>query len=259
MPRTAPLGMMAQLATWLDDTYVRGRPPLMRLGVERYSRRLREQTGLSSFRIEVSRQGRIPATECRSITTVPAPAEVARCLGLPAGIAVVRREIWYAADDEPVQLAYTFIPLEVAGDSVLATATTLGAGALYGRLDELGHTLSHMRDQVTTRLPTADEAAALRAPAGVPVLDVLHTSLSSVDSDRVQLKGMHRSVVLTTQYDRHSGNEAHVHLWSYDGVYAYMQVEFPGSMHEGIELTLEQGDEFGTVLLNLSRLAGLIK
>ncbi|MEV0569394.1 hypothetical protein [Dactylosporangium sp. NPDC050588] len=78
----------------------------------------------------------------------------------------------------------------------------------------------------------------------------------SVGSDRVQLKGMHRSVVLTTQYDRHSGNEARVHLWSYDGIYVYMQLEFPGSLHDGLELTLEQGEEFGTALLDLSKLGG---
>ena len=176
LARTAPAGVMAQLATWLYDTYVRGRPPLMRLGAERYSRQLRDETGPSPFRIEVSRQGRTPTTECRSITHVPAPADVARRLGLPTGTTVIRREIWYAADDEPVQLAHTYIPLDVAGNSVLATTGTLGSGALYGRLDELGYHLVRIQEQVTTRLPTVDEAVALKTPAGVPILDVLHTS-----------------------------------------------------------------------------------
>lgn len=201
LARTAPASVMAQLASWLYDTYVRGRPPLMRLGIERYSRRLRDETGLSPFRIEVSRQGRTPTTECRSIAHVPAPADVARCLGLPAGTTVVRREIWYAADDEPVQLAHTFIPLDVAGDSVLAKAATLGAGALYGRLEELGHHLAHVHEQVTTRLPTAEEATALKAPAGVPVLDVLHTSLSSDGRPFEVTRFVIRADVATLDYE----------------------------------------------------------
>ncbi|MEV0133470.1 UTRA domain-containing protein [Dactylosporangium sp. NPDC050688] len=201
LTRTAPAGLMAQLATWLYDTDVRGRPPLMRLGAERYSRRLREETGLSPFRIEVSRQGRTPTTECRSITTVPAPAEVARRLGLPTGTPVVRREIWYAADDEPVQLAHTFIPLDIASNSILATATTLGAGALYGRLDELGHHLAHLHEQVTTRLPTTEEATALKAPAGVPVLDVLHTSSNSDGRPFEVTRFVIRADVATLDYE----------------------------------------------------------
>lgn len=73
----------------------------------------------------------------------------------------------------------------------------------------------------------------------------------SVGSDRVALKGVHRSVALTTQYDRHSGNEARVHLWSYDETNVYVQLEFPGSMEVGIELTPEQGQELGKSLLRL--------
>src|SRR3954471_2912552 len=45
--------------------FVRARRPLMRLGSNRYSRTLRTETGLSPFRIEVSKQGRVPRTECR--------------------------------------------------------------------------------------------------------------------------------------------------------------------------------------------------
>jgi GntR family transcriptional regulator len=132
--RTAPAAVMAQLATWLYDTYVRGRPALVRLGVQRYSRRLREDTGLSPFRIEVSRQGRTPSTRCDAVTRVHAPAVVARRLGLAPDAEVVRRENWYAADDEPLQLAVTYIPLDIAGANVLATMGPLGPGALYGVL-----------------------------------------------------------------------------------------------------------------------------
>src|SRR5690242_15959960 len=48
--------------------FVRARQPLMRMGANRYSRRLREETGLSPFRIEVMKQGRTPRAETRSVT-----------------------------------------------------------------------------------------------------------------------------------------------------------------------------------------------
>ncbi|HEX8346733.1 MAG TPA: GntR family transcriptional regulator, partial [Actinoplanes sp.] len=106
--------------------FVRPRMPLMRLGANRYSRRLRGETGLSPFRIEVTKQGRTPRTECRSVTKEPPPADVADRLGIDPTTPVVRRENWYFADDEPVQVGVTYIPVDVAGDSLLASAKTLG-------------------------------------------------------------------------------------------------------------------------------------
>ncbi|WJK43918.1 GntR family transcriptional regulator [Solwaraspora sp. WMMA2056] len=57
--------------------YVRPNRPLMRLGANRYSRQLRNETGLSPFRIEVTKQGRVPRTECRSVTRDQPPPDVA--------------------------------------------------------------------------------------------------------------------------------------------------------------------------------------
>ncbi|WP_433215640.1 GntR family transcriptional regulator [Dactylosporangium sp. CS-047395] len=174
-------GTMAQLAAWLYDTYVRSRPPLLRLGAERYSRQLREQTGLSPFRIEATRQGRTPTTECRSVTVEPAPPDIAACLRLPAGAPVIRRENWYAADGEPVQLATTYIPTRIAGETPLSTSAPLGHGGLYGQLAEIGHQLARFRERVITCMPTPAEAKALRLPPGVPLLVVLHTSIDNAD------------------------------------------------------------------------------
>jgi GntR family transcriptional regulator len=149
----------------------------MRLGARRYSRRLRTETGVSPFRIEATQQGRTPRTECRSVTHQPAPTDVARRLGthVDAG-EVVQRENWYYADDEPMQSAVTYIPQRVAGISLLGTEKILGQGGIYARLEELGYPIARIREEVTARLPTPREAAALHMPPGVPVLEVLHTS-----------------------------------------------------------------------------------
>ena len=166
----------AQLASWLYDAFVRTRPLLTRWGASRYSRRARQETGTSPFRLEVSRQGRTPHTECRSVSRQPAPPEVANRLMIAAGETVVRRENMYYADGEPVQTGVTYIPASIAGTTTTVTTKALGRGSLYSRFADLGHQVTRVREQIITRLPTPDEAATLKIPAGVPVIDILHTS-----------------------------------------------------------------------------------
>ncbi|MFB9543616.1 GntR family transcriptional regulator [Micromonospora sagamiensis] len=157
--------------------FVRTRRPLMRLGRNRYSRQARAETGLSPFRIEVERQGRTPHVECRSVTTVPSPAEVAQRLDLDEEQPVVRRENWYFADDEPVQIGVTYIPAALVADSPLGREKKLGPGSIYQRFEDLGHPITRIREEVSARMPTPEEAAGLDMPPGVPVLDVLHTGV----------------------------------------------------------------------------------
>jgi GntR family transcriptional regulator len=157
--------------------FVRAQQPLMRLGANRYSRRLREETGLSPFRIEVMKQGRTPRAETRSVTRKPAPSDVADRLGLRPAAEVIWRENWYFADDEPVQYGITYIPLEIAGDSPLATEKSLGKGSIYGRFEELGWPVARIREEISARMPGPDEAKSLAIPPGVPVIEVLHTSM----------------------------------------------------------------------------------
>ena len=156
--------------------FVRPRQPLMRLGANRYSKQLRDETGLSPFRIEVTKQGRTPKTECRSVTTEAPPADVADRLDLdPAAASVIRRENWYFADDDAVQIGITYIPVEVAGDSPLASAKKLGKGSIYARFEELGYPITRIREEISARMPTPEEMTGLGMPPGVPVIEVLHT------------------------------------------------------------------------------------
>jgi len=158
--------------------FVRQSRPLLRLGANRYSHALRESTGLSPYRAEVTKQGRVPRVDCTSITRVHPPENVAARLGMSAETkSVVRRENWYYADDEPVQLGITYIPWEIAKGSVLAKSADMGKGSLYARFEELGHSLARIREEVSARMPTPEETHGLRIPDGVPVLDVLHTGI----------------------------------------------------------------------------------
>ncbi|WP_025273404.1 GntR family transcriptional regulator [Haloglycomyces albus] len=156
---------------------VRTKQRLFRLGSERYSNKLREQTGLSPFRAEVEKQGKTPSTKCTSITKEAPPSEIAERLRISTEEPVVRRENWYFADDVPVQVGVTFIPVQVAEDSPLEDSTNLGKGSLYGRFEDKGYVITWIREEISSRMPTADETKRLEVPAGVPIIEVVHTGL----------------------------------------------------------------------------------
>lgn len=163
--------------------FVRNKPRLMRLGESRYSKRLRDETGTSPFHAEVQAQGREPSAMCTSVERVTPSEEIAGRLGIEVRErAVVRRENWYYADDEPMQLGVTYIPWSIAKDSPLSmTGDRLGKGDLYARFEEKGHLITYTREEVTARMPTPNEVDGLQIPDGVPVLEVLHTG---IDEDR---------------------------------------------------------------------------
>ncbi|MFC9090320.1 GntR family transcriptional regulator [Nocardiopsis dassonvillei] len=162
--------------------FVRRKRKLLRFGGERYSKRLREQTGLSPYRAELAKQGLTPRVDCTSIERVVPPGRVAERLEVdPEQPSVVRRENWYYASDDQaeyaVQVGVTYIPWEIADGSVLATSAQMGKGSLYARFEELGHPMARSREEITARMPTPEEVQGLRLPDGVPVLDVLHTGI----------------------------------------------------------------------------------
>lgn len=158
--------------------FVRTKPRLMRFGQWRYSRRLSEETGLSPFHAEVAAQDRVPNAFLKEIGRVVPPPEIAERLNVsPSEASVVRRENWYFADDEPMQVGITYVPWSIAAGTELGEGDNLGKGDLYARFAELGHEITYTREEVTARMPTLDEVSGLRLPEGVPVLVVLHTGL----------------------------------------------------------------------------------
>lgn len=157
--------------------FVRVKPKLMRFGSSRYSQKLRERTGLSPYRAEVEAQGRVPSVTCASIEQVPAPDFVIERLGLPNGASVVRRENHYFADDEAVQIGITYIPIPIAQGTPLLDSVNLGPGSLYARFSEKGHDVVTVREEISARMPSPAEVAQLGLPGGVPLLDVIHTSI----------------------------------------------------------------------------------
>lgn len=158
--------------------FVRAKTPLIRMGASRYSPRLRAATGLSPFRAEAERQGKQARVDVPSLSEIAAPADVAERLHLEPGALVIERVNHYFTDGEPVQTGVTYIPVTIAAGSVLATDANTGRGSIYERFAELGHHITSVREEITARMPTHTETATLTVPAGVPVIELLHTGLN---------------------------------------------------------------------------------
>jgi len=157
--------------------FIRGKQRLLRRDIERYSRRIYHETGLTPFRLEMARQGKIPRVEVTSIEQVTPPFDVAeRLKASPEEPSVLRRCNTYYADDEPLQVVTTYLHWADAEGTPLLQPET-GPGGIYGRLEERGRTMTSGQEEIIARMASHDEAQTLDLPPGVPVLDVLHTSL----------------------------------------------------------------------------------
>lgn len=158
-------------------SFVRPRTPLIRLGNDRYSPRHRE-TGLSPFLLECAKQGKTGRFEVLSISRVQPPPDVAEHLNISGeGESALRRENVFYADADPVHRVTTYIPWPIAEGTGLLQEEVPHQFGIHGILEEQGHVMTRIREEVSTRMPQPDEIRALQLRPGVPVLDVWHTSI----------------------------------------------------------------------------------
>ena len=160
--------------------FVRTRPALIRLGNDRYSPRYRD-TGLSPYLLECARAGKAGRFEVLSVERCTPPADVAARLNIADDEeSVLCRENVFWADSDPMQRVTTWIPWLIAEGTGLLQDVVPHPYGIHGVLEDQGHTMARIQEDVSARMPTSHERERLDLPPGVPVLDVLHTS---VDQD----------------------------------------------------------------------------
>jgi GntR family transcriptional regulator len=155
-------------------SFVQDRPPVRRLAHDRFARRHRKR-GRAAYLAELEAEGRVPQVEVLEIGRATASDDVAVWLQLAIGAEVLMRRRRYLADGEPMELATSYVPWELADGTPIAQPDT-GPGGIYARLEEQGHPLKRFSEEVTARMPTADEVRALRLPPGVPVFRLLRVA-----------------------------------------------------------------------------------
>lgn len=162
-------------------TIVREIPVIRRDGTSRYAREARERAGgRGAFDSEIRALGLEPRSDTEVEIVMP-PADVAAQLGLPEGQpnAIVRRRHMFAGQT-PVQIAPSYIPLEIAEGTPLAEVDS-GPGGIISRFAELGFEQTRITESVRVRRPTDEEQAFLRIEEDQPVIEIWHVGWTAAD------------------------------------------------------------------------------
>lgn len=154
--------------------FVRLPAPVRRLASDRFARRHRD-AGQAAFLAEAEKAGVTPSVDEIEVGRGPAPALIRERLKLDDATQVVIRSRRYLASGQPIETAISYIPADLAEGTRIVEQDT-GPGGIYARLEEGGHVLDRFTEEVTARMPTAEERRRLQLGPGTPVLTVLRTA-----------------------------------------------------------------------------------
>lgn len=149
-------------------TFVRAIPVITRTATKRFGERDR---GRGAFDVEVRALGLEPRHEVL-VERVPASGRAAELLGVSPGAELVVRRRKFYAGDEPVQLADSYLPAELA-EKAGVTEPETGPGGTYSRLADVGRAPVHFTETVSCRGARTKEAEFLGIEPNQPVMDVL--------------------------------------------------------------------------------------
>lgn len=175
-------------------TVVRARPPMRRLGVDRYAKS-KWKAGLVAFAADREASGIPwkPGDQTQSVRTLPADATTAGALGIEPGDLVYERARLVRDAGQPTHtLASYYRPEDVEGTPIVdPTPGPVPGGGGFGALTRVGLEPDHMTETIHSRMPTIDEAATLELPAGEPVV-ILERQTFTADDRCVEFaRGVH--------------------------------------------------------------------
>lgn len=147
---------------------------IFRDSTSRYVRARREEgQARGAFDSEIRALGMTPVS-VTSVTRQTPPAWVADLLGVASNaISTVARGRRMLADDVPVQLATSYLPLALAEGTRLEDVDT-GPGGSKSRLVELGHGQATITEEINVRPPTPEEIESLDMTEDQRVYEVAH-------------------------------------------------------------------------------------
>ncbi|MBV6700281.1 UTRA domain-containing protein [Kitasatospora aureofaciens] len=146
---------------------------------DRYRRR-GEDGAKGAFDAEVRRIGSVPRTEV-AVKRAAAPARVAGLLGIDSATEAAVRDRKMYAGERRVQLAVTYVPVDVAEAAGIEQVDT-GVGGIISRMREAGFEQDDAYEELRQVEVGAEEAELLGVPAGTSLIEITHVASSG---DRV--------------------------------------------------------------------------
>jgi DNA-binding GntR family transcriptional regulator len=134
--------------------------------------KVRRPVELTSLYDDLTKTGRTPRTEVRSLEVGPASDVVAEALGVPAGREVTTVERIRYAGDEPLAIMHNTVPVDVVRLSV----DELERRGLYELLRSAGHVPRIANQVVGAKAATTTEARLLGESRGAPMLTMTRTA-----------------------------------------------------------------------------------
>jgi GntR family transcriptional regulator len=159
--------------------FVRQRPTVHRLARNRFTRQRRE-TGKGAYDVEMKELGFTPGVELVEVGPVTPSDEIVKRLQLDPGEQALIRQRRMYANDEPMQLATSYIPWSLAKGTPMAERDT-GPGGIYSRLADIGHAPVRFTEDVSARMPTPEEAEFLRLTPPQPVFFLIRVAFDGKD------------------------------------------------------------------------------
>ncbi|MFI7354599.1 GntR family transcriptional regulator [Streptomyces avidinii] len=154
--------------------FVRAFKPLRRRGIQRLAH---EQWGAGRSIWSDESEDRELVVDQIDVREEEADSRFSDALGIPAGARVWARSRRFVLDGKPVLFAMTYLPSDVVADSAVTQVDT-GPGGTYARLAELGFAPVHFREEIRSRMPSADEAERLSLSMGTPVIHIVRTAFA---------------------------------------------------------------------------------
>ncbi|WP_433717490.1 GntR family transcriptional regulator (plasmid) [Nocardia sp. CA-084685] len=186
-------------------TVVRERPPMRRLGADRYSKKKWKFGNTVAFAADREASGRAwkPTDQTNTVKLVDADEAVATAFGLELGSPVYERARLVKDGDQPTHtLTSYYLPAHVEGTPLVdPTPGPAGRGGGFAVLTLQGYEPDHMTETVCARMPTPDETEMLNLPSGEPVM-VLTRHTYTADNTLVEFaRGVHAASRFAWTYD----------------------------------------------------------
>lgn len=160
-------------------TYVLPKPVIKRTASRRHAEARATGKPLSESLVEP--YGQTVTKTILNVGPTSVPPDIAPRLEIEEGTEVLARSRIIYADNDPIEYSVSYYPMDIATNTQLTVPEPIEKGVLAYMEQELG--IRHVRavEDLTARMPTAEERKYLNLDIHTPILRLIHTAYDTND------------------------------------------------------------------------------